>query len=96
MNALIVEDKEHIRKGLIHMLSSLETEVVVLGECGSVKEAAIVVNACKPDLVFLDINLKDGSGFDFLELVEQINFKVIFITAYEEFALKSSVLSLSF
>lgn len=89
MNALIVEDKKHIRKGLIQMLSMLETDVTVLGECGSVKEAVIVANACKPDLVFLDINLQDGSGFDFLEQVDKLTFKVIFITAYEEYALKA-------
>ncbi|MEL6561259.1 MAG: LytTR family DNA-binding domain-containing protein [Bacteroidota bacterium] len=89
MNALIVEDKEHIRKGLIHMLSFLDTDVQVLGECGSVKEAVIVANACKPDLVFLDINLNDGSGFDFLDQTKKLSFKVIFITAYEEFALRA-------
>ena len=89
MKALIVEDKEHIRKGLIHLLSSIEVDISVLGECGFVKEAVVVANSCKPDLVFLDINLKDGTGFDFLEQVENVDFKVIFITAYEEYALKA-------
>lgn len=89
MRALIVEDKEHIRKGLIHLLSSIEADVAVLGECGFVKEAVVVANSCKPDLVFLDINLKDGTGFDFLEQVEKADFKVVFITAYEEYALKA-------
>jgi two-component system LytT family response regulator len=48
-----------------------------------------VANACKPDLVFLDINLTDGSGFDFLEQTENLHFKTIFITAYEEHALRA-------
>lgn len=89
MKTLIVEDKEHIRKGLIQLLSSLDTEISVLGECESVKEAVVVANTCKPDLIFLDINLKDGTGFDFIERVEKVTFKVIFITAYEEYALQA-------
>ncbi|CAL2082405.1 LytTR family DNA-binding domain-containing protein [Tenacibaculum sp. 190524A02b] len=91
MKTLIIEDKEYIRKGLISLLLSLETsiEVEVIGECESVKDAVIVANACKPELVFLDINLVDGSGFDFLEQTENLSFNIIFITAYEEYALKA-------
>lgn len=89
MKALLVEDKVNIRKGLIHLLSAVTDEIDVVGECGSVKEAVIVAKACKPDLIFLDINLTDGTGFDFLEQTEYSNFKVIFITAYEEYALQA-------
>ena len=89
MKSLIVEDKAYIRKGLLNLLALIETDVQVAGECGSVKEAVIVANACKPELVFLDINLTDGTGFDFLEQTEHLNYKVIFITAFEEHALKA-------
>jgi len=89
MKTLIVEDKEYIRKGLINLLKLIDTNVEVVGECESVKEAVIVVNACKPDLIFLDINLTDGTAFDFLEQTEDLAFKIIFITAYEEFALQA-------
>lgn len=89
MKTLIIEDKEYIRKGLCNLLQLLDTEITVLGECESVKEAVVVANACKPELVFLDINLTDGTGFDFLEQTENLNFKVIFITAYEEHALRA-------
>lgn len=89
MKALIVEDKAHIRKGLLHLLASINNEIIVTGECASVKDAVVVANACKPDLIFLDINLTDGTGFDFLDKTEHNNFKVIFITAYEEYALQA-------
>lgn len=89
MKALIVEDKAYIRKGLINLLETVETHVEIIGECASVKEAVVVANACKPELVFLDINLTDGSGFDFLDQTENLDFKTIFITAYEEYALKA-------
>lgn len=89
MQALIVEDKAYIRKGLLNLLELIDTNVNVVGECKSVREAVIVAGACKPELIFLDINLTDGNAFEFLEQVEHLNFKVIFITAYEEFALKA-------
>ena len=89
MKALIVEDKEQIRKGLLRLLALIERDIQVVGECESVQDAVVVANACKPDLIFLDINLTDGTGFDFLEQTETLQFKVIFITAYEEFALKA-------
>mgnify|MGYP000079204220 FL=1 len=89
MRALIIEDKEYIRKGLLNLLQLIDANIDVLGECESVKDAVIVANACKPELVFLDINLLDGTAFDFIEQTENLSFKIIFITAYEEFALKA-------
>ena len=89
MKSIIVEDKPHIRQALIHLLNLTDEDINIVAECESVKEAVIVANACKPDLVFLDINLTDGTGFDFLDQTEYKDFKVIFITAYEEFALKA-------
>ena len=89
MKTLLVEDKVYIRKGLHNLLQLIDYDVQIIGECESVKDAVVVANACKPDLIFLDINLTDGTGFDFLDQTEHLNFKVIFITAYEEFALKA-------
>ena len=89
MKALIVEDKAYIRKGLLNLLDLVDIKIEVIGECESVKEAVVVANVCKPDLIFLDINLTDGTGFDFLDQTEHLSFKVIFITAYEEFALQA-------
>ncbi len=89
MQSLIIEDKAYIRKGLVNLLTLIDTDVQIVGECESVKEAVIVAKACKPDLVFLDINLSDGNAFEFLEQTEPLDFKVIFITAYEEYALKA-------
>ena len=89
MKAIIVEDKEYIRKGLINLLSSIDTDIDIIGECESVQEAVIVAKTCKPELVFLDINLADGTAFDFLDQLESIDFKIIFITAYEEYALQA-------
>lgn len=89
MKALLVEDKEYIRKGLSNLLQLIGANIEVIGECESVKDAVVVANVCKPDLVFLDINLTDGTGFDFLKQTENLSFKIIFITAYQEHALRA-------
>ena len=89
MKALIIEDKEYIRKGLLQLLQVIDASIDVVGECESVNDAVTVTKACKPELVFLDINLVGGTAFDFLDQLNEINFKIIFITAYEEFALKA-------
>ena len=89
MKSIIVEDKAYIRKGLLNLLSMIDANVEVIGECESVKEAVIVTKTCKPELVFLDINLSDGTAFDYLDKVDVLDFKIIFITAYEEYALRA-------
>ncbi len=89
LKTLIVEDELYIRKGLISMVQSLNKDIDIIGECESVKDAVSVTNACKPDLIFLDINLTDGNAFDFLEQTNDLTFKIIFITAYEQYALQA-------
>lgn len=89
MKTIIIEDESYIRKGLIALIETLDMGLHIIGECGTVNEAVTVVNACQPDLVFLDIHLPDGDAFDFLEETQVLNFKVIFITAYDQYALKA-------
>lgn len=89
IKTILIEDESYIRKGLANLIETIDKGLVVIGECGSVKEAVTVVKACKPDLVFLDINLPDGNAFDFLAQTEGMGFKVIFVTAYDEYALQA-------
>jgi len=89
IKALLIEDKPYVRKAFVSLLNLLDFDITIIGECESVKEATTVTNACKPDLVFLDINLPDGNAFDLLDNTKHLDFKVIFITAHEEFALKA-------
>ena len=61
----------------------------IVAECGSVAEALDAIPANKPDLVFLDIMLPDGTGFEILERIEQLTFKVIFTSAHDEYAIRA-------
>jgi len=63
--------------------------VQVVGEADTVKHAIKVIQEAQPDLLFLDIRLNPGSGFDVLQQLEEINFELIFVTAYGEYAIRA-------
>jgi len=85
---VIIDDQPAIRTDAAALMKMQENYVVV-GACGSVQEALTVIPATEPDLLLLDISLGDGSGFDILEKFSPIPFKVIFLTAHTEYALKA-------
>lgn len=86
MKALIVDDEVLARKRILNLLTSVE-QINVIEECSDGKTAIAKINELKPDLVFLDINMKDMNGFEVLSKI-QISPKpiVIFISAHENYA----------
>jgi len=89
IKAIIIEDEEQNLERLQNLLSEHCNDINVIGDANGVKNGFELIDRLKPDLLFLDIQLTDGTGFDLLELFEIITFKVIFITAFEEYALKA-------
>jgi two-component system LytT family response regulator len=87
MKALIVDDEVLARKRILNLLTSVE-KINVIEECSDGKTAIVKINELKPDLVFLDVNMKDMNGFEVLSNI-QISPKplVIFITAHENYAI---------
>lgn len=88
MRVIIVDDHPAIRKDAELLLQQTD-EFIVVGSCGTVREAAVLIPASNPDVLLLDINLGNETGFDLLEQVTGREFKIIFLTAYEEFAIKA-------
>jgi len=89
IRTVIVEDEEHSRNNLKNILSSYFPEIQIVDEADTEESGIEAINRCLPDLVFMDINLSDGSGFSVLESVDNLNFKVIFVTAYDKYAIKA-------
>lgn len=87
VNAIIIDDERPARKELISLLKDFR-EINVLGEADNIKNATELIKAKKPDLVFLDIQLSGETGFELLKKV-CVDFKIIFVTAYDEFAIKA-------
>ena len=85
----IIDDEINVRELIKKMLKLISSTYVVVGEAASITGAKTMLLESKPDMVFLDIELEDGSGFNLLEQIPQIDFKLVFITAFNEFALKA-------
>lgn len=89
LRAVIVDDEEHCRITLINAVKNYCPEISIVAEADSVNTAVIAINNFNPDLVFLDVQLNDGTGFDILQKINKISFKTIFVTGSEQYALKA-------
>lgn len=89
IKAVIVDDEKRARETIASILKLYCENVNVIAEADSVTSAYKVLNQNQPQLVFLDIDLPDGSGFDLLKKYDVPPFNVIFITAYQEHAVKA-------
>ncbi|MBC8052459.1 MAG: response regulator transcription factor [Sphingobacteriaceae bacterium] len=89
LNALIVDDEEYSRKSLYFLLQENCPEVIIEGLAGSVAEAKKIIEEKPFDLVFLDIAMPKENGFELIPSIEEKNILVVFITAYDQYALKA-------
>lgn len=93
IKAVIIDDEQHCIDSLVFDLQKNCREVEILETCTSPKQGLIAIRKQKPDLVFLDVQMPWMNGFEMLEMLENINFAIIFTTAYDQFAAKAFRLS---
>lgn len=89
LKALIIDDEVRSRSILRTMLSHHCSDIVISGEATNIDEALELIQETSPDIVFLDIELGLGTGFDLLGQLPEISFQTIFVTAYDSFAIKA-------
>jgi len=89
LSVVIIEDEKHSLETLSRLLLDFCQDVKLLGSASNVEDAISLINKTKPDLVFLDIELHSGTGFDILQKLDSISFEVIFTTAYEQYAVRA-------
>lgn len=90
LKVLLIEDEAPIREEVKELLSlNFSKQISVLWEATSVKEGIKAILTHEPDLVFLDIDLGDGTSFDILSVLPSINFDIIFVTGYNTHAIKA-------
>lgn len=89
MKAVIIEDEKQAVIALEQEIKLNCPNVYLSGNATNVKDAYELITNVQPDLVFLDIQLKDGNGFDLLKKLDKYNFKIIFTTAYSQYALQA-------
>ncbi len=89
MRAVIIDDELHVHSTLGALLQYTGQEIQVVGNAQSVAQGIQIINDTKPDLIFLDIQMNDGTGFDLLNALPSSYPHVIFVTAHDQFALNA-------
>ncbi len=90
MKTVIVDDELNAREGLKEILVKYFSETIeVVATAEDVSSGIETIEKYNPDLIFLDIKMPDGTGFDVLKKIEHLSCEVIFVTAYDEFAIKA-------
>ncbi len=89
MNVIIIEDEKNAQEVLVNLLNLIDPNIFIKGIADNVKEGILLINKSNPDIIFLDIHLKKNTGFDLLEKLENFNGKIVFITAYDKYAVRA-------
>lgn len=89
IKTIVIEDEVNVREALKKMLHIIEPAIEVVAETAFVSDAVNLIKTYKPALVFLDIELEDGTGFDILNKLDNLDFNIIFTTAYNQYTIKT-------
>lgn len=89
MKVVIIDDEQNSRESLRLLITQFFTEITIVGEANTAASGKTLVDAEKPALVFLDVEMPGGSGFTFLKNFENPPFEVIFTTAHQQYAIKA-------
>jgi len=87
MNAVIIDDEAAVRNAIRSLVAENFPDINILATAGNIQEGYEIILKNKPDLLFLDIELPDGTGFDLLKKFSLVSFKIIFVTGHNEYAL---------
>ena len=89
IRTLVVDDEQLARERLLHLLKN-DPDITVIGECATGNDAVQAIREHSPDLVFLDVQMPDGNGFDVLESIDLHQMPiVVFVTAYDQYAIRA-------
>jgi two-component system LytT family response regulator len=89
LTSIVVDDIPEALEMLSNDIEKHHPDIEIIGKATSVIEAAKLLQKKRPDILFLDIMLGDGTGFDILEIVPNLQSKIIFVTASDEYAVKA-------
>ncbi len=87
MNAVIIDDEAAVRNAIRSLLTENFPDINIQATAGSIQEGYETIIKNEPDLIFLDIELPDGTGFDLLKKFPRVPFRIIFVTGHHEYAL---------
>ncbi len=89
IQAIIIDDEQRARNTLSTLIKEYCPHVEIIALCANIPEGVLAINQKRPQLVFLDIEMPEYNGFELLSFFREIDFQIIFVTAYNEYALKA-------
>lgn len=89
IKAIIIDDESRARNLLSNLLEDHCGDIKVIGAAANVPDGVLLINKHKPDVVFLDIEMPNYSGFKLLSFFKQVDFEIIFVTAYHKYAVEA-------
>lgn len=89
INCILIDDEKSGRIVLRNLLEIYFTDINIVGEAGNIDDAFKLINQLNPDLIFLDIQMPGGDGFELLKKFETISFETIFVTSYDKYAMNA-------
>lgn len=93
IKAIIVDDEESARNVLSNLITRFCPKIEIITTCENVVDAVKVIKKHQPDVVFLDIEMPNYAGYEIVSFFNDINFEIIFVTAYDNFAIKAFEIS---
>lgn len=89
IKAIVVDDEASARNVLSNLLARFCDDVDVVASCADVNEAVAAIKEHQPDVVFLDIEMPQYAGYEIVNFFEEVNFEIIFVTAYNQYAVRA-------
>jgi len=93
LTSIIVDDEESARSVLSNLLLRFCPQIEIVDKCTNVLEAVESIKELEPDVVFLDIEMPNYAGFEIVSFFEEVNFEIVFVTAYDKYAIKAFEIS---
>lgn len=89
LKAIIIDDEEGARFTLSTLLEEYCPSISIIAQCSNVPEGVLAINKHTPDIVFLDIEMPEYNGFELVEFFKIVDFEIIFVTAYSQYAIRA-------
>lgn len=89
IKAILIDDEEGARDVLENLLLRFCPDVELVAKCSNILQAVETIKSHQPDLVFSDIEMPNYSGFEIVNFFKEVNFEIIFVTAYDQYAIRA-------
>lgn len=93
IKAIIVDDESDARDVLETIIQFSKQPIQIVAKCSNLQDAVLEIKSHKPDVVFLDIEMPEFAGYEIINFFDEIDFEIVFVTAFNEYALKAFELS---